>query len=139
MVYPGDSPEAREHRKRIFALCGNREIKPLVVRRSDLERVGRVDQSHSAGDPLKTGLLGRLGRLFQTHLATKLTHAENEGRITEKLNEFERGVPRVPNTPAVMPHRPLTEHEWAILVRAGAENDPIILEALRLVDARVVE
>ena len=32
VVYPGDSADAKEHRKRIFALCGDREIKPLVVR-----------------------------------------------------------------------------------------------------------
>jgi hypothetical protein len=39
----------------------------------------------------------------------------------------------------VKPARPLSEREWAILMRAGAENDPIIIEALRLFDARVVE
>jgi hypothetical protein len=38
----------------------------------------------------------------------------------------------------VKPHRMLTQHEWAILMRAGAENDPIIFEALRLFNARVV-
>jgi hypothetical protein len=37
------------------------------------------------------------------------------------------------------PDRLLTERERAILVRAGAENDPIIFEALRLFNARVVE
>ena len=40
---------------------------------------------------------------------------------------------------ATKPHRPLSGREWAILVRAGAENDPIIIEALRLFNARVVE
>lgn len=35
--------------------------------------------------------------------------------------------------------RPLTEREWAILVRAGAEDDPIVIEALRLFDGRIVE
>ena len=39
----------------------------------------------------------------------------------------------------IRPHRPLTEREWVLLVRAGAENDPMIIEALRLFDARVVE
>ena len=38
----------------------------------------------------------------------------------------------------VRPHRPLTEREWAILVRAGAENDPIIITALSLFNARIV-
>ena len=136
VVYPGDSPDAREHRKRIFALCGNREIKPLVVRRSDLGRRGRVDQSHSASETLTTGLLGRLGRLFQTHLATARTRAGDEDRMNHQLNDFKRGVPGVP---AVRFHRPLTVRESAILVRAGAEHDPIIIEALRLFDARVIE
>jgi hypothetical protein len=39
----------------------------------------------------------------------------------------------------VKPHRPLTEGEWAILVRAGAENDPVIIEALKLFNGRIVE
>jgi hypothetical protein len=39
----------------------------------------------------------------------------------------------------VKPDRSLSEREWAILVRAGAENDPIIIEALRLFNARIVE
>ena len=39
----------------------------------------------------------------------------------------------------VKPHRPLTEREWAILVRAGAENDPIIISALNLFNATIVE
>ena len=37
VVYPGDSPDARAHRKRIFALCGNRETKPLVVRPAETQ------------------------------------------------------------------------------------------------------
>jgi hypothetical protein len=139
VVYPGDSPDAMEHRKRIFALCGNREIKQLVVRCRDLGRLGRVDQSHSACEPLKTGLLGRVGRLFQTHSGTELTHAGNKDRMTEKVNDFEPGVPGVLTVLAIEPHRPLSERERAILVRAGAENDPLIIEALRLFDARVVE
>ena len=70
VVYPGDSADAKEHRKRIFALCGDREIKPLAVHPAGLGRLGRVPESHSAVRPLKTGLLGRLGRLFQTHSGT---------------------------------------------------------------------
>lgn len=139
VVYPGDSLDAREHRKRIFALCGNREIKPLVVRRSDVGRLGRVHENLSAGDALKTGLLGRLGRLFQTHSFPEPTHGEKGDRGAAKLHDCEGGVLRVPRAPAVKPHRRLSEHEWAILVRAGAEHDPIIIEALRLFDARVVE
>jgi hypothetical protein len=39
----------------------------------------------------------------------------------------------------VKPHRRLSEREWAILVRAGAENDPLIITALNLFNARIVE
>ena len=63
----------------------------------------------------------------------------NGDRTNEKLNDSNGGVPGVLSRPAVKPHRPLSEREWAILVRAGAENDPIIIEALRLFDARIVE
>ena len=81
VIYPGDSPDARAHRKRIFALCGSHEIKPLAVRRSVLGRFGRTTECHSATAPLKSGLLGRLGRLFQTHSGTELTHAGNKDRM----------------------------------------------------------
>jgi hypothetical protein len=47
VVYPGDSPDARQHRKRIFFLCGNREIEPLAVRRSLLGRIGRASETQS--------------------------------------------------------------------------------------------
>ena len=39
----------------------------------------------------------------------------------------------------VRPHRPLSKHEWAILVRAGAEDDPIVIEALNIFNATIVE
>ena len=140
VVNPGDSADAKEHRKRIFALCGDREIKPLTVHPSGLGRIGRVFQTHLAVRPVKTGLLGRLGRLFQTHPGTKLTHAGgNDDRTTEKLNDFKKGVPGVLSGPVVEPHRPLSEREWAILMRAGAENDPIIIEALELFNPTVAE
>jgi len=119
VVYPGDSTEAKAHRKRIFALSGDRQIKPLHVRRSDLGRLGRVDQSHSAGEPLKTGRLGRLGRVFQTHLEAEQIHGDREDRKAKKLNDCERGVPGVPNMSAVEPHKPHTEreraHKWHLL------------------------
>ena len=137
VVYPGASPDAREHRKRIFALCGNREIKPLIVQRSRLGRLGRANGNHSASAPLKSGLLGRLGRLFQTHSETELTHAGNKDRMTEKLSDFKPGVPGVPGVLAKEPHRPLSERERAILVEVEAEHDPLILEALRMFSATV--
>ena len=105
VVYPGGSAEAKEHRRRIFALCGDREIKPLCVNPADLGRLGRPNQNHSAGQPLKTGLLGRLGRVFQTHLETERTQPGNADRTTENLNDFGRGVLGVLNTPAVKAHK----------------------------------
>jgi hypothetical protein len=39
----------------------------------------------------------------------------------------------------IKPQRPLSEREWAILVRAGAENDPVIITALNLFNAMIVE
>ena len=49
VVYPGDSADAKEHRKRIFALCGDREIKPLAVHPSGLGRLGRLPESSFSG------------------------------------------------------------------------------------------
>jgi hypothetical protein len=136
VVYPGDSADAKEHRKRIFALCGDREIKPLAVHPSGLGRLGRVFQTHLAVRPVKTGLLGCLGRVFETHLEQEREPSrDKEHNAYRQLNDCGKGVPSVP----VEPHRPLSEREWTILVRAGAENDPIIIEALRLFDARIVE
>jgi hypothetical protein len=119
VVYPGDSAEAKGHRKRIFALCGDRKIKPLIVRSPVLGRLGQVDQSHSAGEPLKTGLLGRLGRVFQTHLEAEQIHGDREDRKAKKLNDCEKGVPGVPNMSAGEPHKPYTgrerAHKWHLL------------------------
>jgi hypothetical protein len=125
VVYPGDSADAREHRKRIFALCGDREIKPLAVHPSGLGRSGRVFQTHLAVRPVETGLLGRLGRLFQTHSGTELTHAGgNEDRRNEKLNDFNGGVPGVLSDPTASPQPPLSERERALLMRwSGTDDD----------------
>ena len=90
VVYPGDSPDAREHRKRIFALCGDRKIKPLAVRDSPLGRLGRATETHSAVAPLKTGLLGRLGRLFETDLEAEQMDENKEDRTAEKLRDCEK-------------------------------------------------
>src|SRR6266566_9756717 len=61
VLYPGHSADARKHRKRIFALCGDRAIKPLIVHdvRQTVAsgRSGRVVESQAAVEPLTTGLL----------------------------------------------------------------------------------
>jgi hypothetical protein len=139
VVYPGASPDAREHRKRIFALCGNREIKPLIMQSSRLGRFGRPNGSHSSSEPLKTGLLGRLGRLFQTHSGTEVTHAGNKDRMTEKLNDFKGGVPGVLSDQTATPRRPLSERERALLMRwCGTDDDAIVLEARSLFKGTIV-
>jgi hypothetical protein len=137
VVYPGQSPDAGAHRKRIFALCGNRETKPLVVRNGALGRLGRGNESHSEAAPLKAGVLGRLGRLFQTHLPTEPTREEKEGQGSENLNDCEKGVPAVPTK--MTPNRALADGELLLLRRAIAENDPIIITALNLFNATIVE
>src|SRR4051794_10570880 len=58
VLYPGTSAAAKAHRKRIFALCGSRQIKPLQVRPKG--RPQHLDE------PVASGILGRLGRLFET-------------------------------------------------------------------------
>jgi hypothetical protein len=93
VLYPGDSADAKEHRRRIFALCGDREIKPLAVRPAGLGRLGRVNEDHSAGPSLKTGLLGRLGRVFETHLEPEQGPAQRETHNAERqLNDRGRSV-----------------------------------------------
>jgi len=140
VVYPGDSADAKEHRKRIFALCGDRGIKPLAVRPAGLGRLGRLRESHSAVTTIKTGLLGRLGRLFQTHSGTELTHAGgNDDRTTEKLNDFKGGVPGVLSDQTATPRRPLSERERSLLMRwCGTDDDAIILEARSLFNGTIV-
>ena len=49
ILYPGDSPEAKEHRRRIFALCGDQTTKPLAVHLSRTPGTARTpfDKSHA--------------------------------------------------------------------------------------------
>jgi hypothetical protein len=133
VVYPGDSVDAKEHRKRIFALCGDREIKPLAVRPSGLGRLGRVIKSRSAGSALKTSLLGRLGRVFQSHLEPSNGHKQAVFPVSS-LKDYENGVLGVPK-----PNRPLRDRERDLLREKGMENDPLIIEALNIFDGRIVE
>jgi hypothetical protein len=43
----------------------------------------------------------------------------------------------VPGVLAIEPHRPFSERERVILAEVEAENDPLILEALRMFNATV--
>jgi hypothetical protein len=141
VVYPGNGPDAKGHRRRIFALCGDRKIKALVIRRvtgtGSLGRSGRPLQSHSEVAPIKTGLLGRLGRVFETH-AQRDPEIEASAFPVAGQRDIRGGVPAVLN-PQLRLNRALTERELSILRRAGAENDPIIITALNLFNATIVE
>jgi hypothetical protein len=141
VVYPGDSADAKEHRKRIFALCGDREIKPLIVRSPNVGRLGRVNQSQSAGQPLKTGVLGRLGRVFETHLEREREPTDRENRNTDEhqRNDCEKGVLAVLSDQTATPQRPLSERERDLLMRwCGTDDDPIILEARTVFNGTIV-
>src|SRR2546423_1884585 len=58
VVYPGSSPDAKAHRKQIFALCGCSEIKPLCLHATGeaeaAGRSGRIIESQIAVQPLET-------------------------------------------------------------------------------------
>jgi hypothetical protein len=96
VIYPGDSVDAKKHRKRIFALCGDREIKPLIVRSPSVGRLGRVNQSQSAGQPLQTRLLGRVGRAFQTRLeGDQQSTGDKKHPAEHQLNDCRKAVPSV--------------------------------------------
>ena len=85
VVYPAKSAGVQEHRKRIFALCGDREIKPLTVRPA-LGCLGRHFQTRGEKLPIKTGILGRLGRHFLTHahISEKEEDSTRNTRVTLK-------------------------------------------------------
>jgi hypothetical protein len=141
VVYPGGSADAKEHRKRIFALCGDREIKPLAVHPSVLGRSRQAVESRSAVAALKTGLLGRLGRVFETHLKPERgpTQDENHNANERQLNECEKGVLAVLSDPTATPQPPLSGRERALLIRwCGTDYDPIVLEARTLFNGTIV-
>ena len=158
VVYSGDGPEAREHRRRIFALCGDHGIKPLAVHPSFSASVSGM--ARTPGTPVresfknfKTGLLERLGRRFAVHAHSFFSAKSepNKSPIRDatksvvnspQASEPSLGTPRTGidllTTDFLHRGRTLTEHELSILRRAGAENDPIILDAINLFNATVV-
>ncbi len=96
-------PKDREHRKRIFALAGDRQ--PQTIRVKMVQTKTRA--------PIQSGVLGRLGRLFESQteesdptadiLGTAGTpffylraHTREEDISMGKLKEFETPVPSVP-------------------------------------------
>jgi hypothetical protein len=140
VVYPGDSGDAKEHRKRIFALCGDREIKPLAVRPAEIGRLGRPTETHLAATPIKTGLLGRLGRVFQTHLeGHQQSSGDKKPPADHQLNDCRKGVLSVLNHSSTLPDHPLAKNERELLIRwCGTDYDPIVLVARTLFNATIV-
>jgi hypothetical protein len=138
VVYPGHSADAKKHRKRIFALCGNRETQPLCVRPTGgLGHSGRAVESQLVPQPLKIGLLGRLGRAFNSRLGTsEVTNAAQEQAV---LSSQPLKKPEVSVLPVLKPGRELTAHERDILRRKGMANYPRIIEALNIFDGRIIE
>lgn len=140
VVFSGDSADAKEHRKRIFALRGDRQPRPLCVNPASglLGRLGRVDVSPSIAATRETGLLGRLGRLFESQLSSPdaTPCIQSPGHAS---GEFQTAVLSVlkPVEP-VKPYRPLSKGEILLLRQAGAENDPLIITALNFFRGRIV-
>jgi hypothetical protein len=138
VVYPGDSAAAKAHRKRILALCGRREIKPLCVSPArTTEGPGRLIERELTIEPLKAGLLGRLGRAFKTHLERSRKINEDNVSPGGRLSDGDRGVLTVLE-PTINPNRPLSKRELSLLRRAGVEGNPMIIEALNIFDGRIV-
>jgi hypothetical protein len=111
------------------------------VRPSALARLGRVIKGRSAGSALTTGLLGRLGRVFETHLEREREppRRENHNADERQLNECRKGVLAVLSDPIATPQSPLSERERALLMRWCGTDDPppIIREARRLFNATI--
>jgi hypothetical protein len=141
VIYPGNGPDAKQHRRRIFALCGDREMKPLLVLSAKdplfSGRSGRPFRSYPQRAPIKAGILGRLGRAFGSH-AQRQSTIERTGFSVSEQNCIKRGVLAVPES-QLRRNRPLTEREVSILRRAGAESDPIIITALNLFNGMILD
>lgn len=131
VVYSGDSPDARAHRRRIFALCGDRVVRPLIIRPAS-GRQGRGEGSQLATRVLETGILGRLGRASKT-LVSKQSIRVVEQETNDQLKESRESVLTV-----LTPNRPLSEHERYLLRLARAENDSMIIAARDIFDATIV-
>jgi hypothetical protein len=151
VVHPGDSPEAKEHRRRIFALCGDREIKPLVVRRAFQPSPSRTPRTLFCATRAyfkRTGLFGRLGRLFPAREPARDSNIYKDSTQsvlpvlsvldTQKDAKDAKDASQQVIYSTASSGRKLTEREISILRRAGAENDPIILDAINLFNATVV-
>ena len=73
VLYPGKSPDAKAHRKQIFALCGDFNIKPLIVRQPPfLGRLGRLGRQKPHTQRVgKTKILEFLEQRFSVSLRNR--------------------------------------------------------------------
>jgi hypothetical protein len=137
VLYPGHSADARAHRKRIFEFCGNKEIQPLIVHKpSTLNTPGYPKGIPSVPSGTRSGTLGRLGRVLQTHaLQSSEKNGSTDTRLATRCKSG-KGVLGVLKEP---PHRPLGEHERDLMLRwCDRDIDSLILEARQLFNATVV-
>ena len=148
VVYPGNSPEAKAHRKQIFALCGIREIQPLIVKKDashspkQSEYIIRCRRKYVPSVPI--GTPGREGRISPcTNLHTEGVK-QSEPPPPPLLNQGK--LESVPNVP-IAPVRKLKERttdlypcELDLLTCwCGPDGDPsLVLEAVRLVNCRII-
>jgi hypothetical protein len=99
-VHPRDA----KHRRIIWALAGEKAAKPIEVR--CLGRLGRAGKTLSQPEVLQRNILGRLGRVEQSH-AGNIDPAREDSQAppipTPKLIGFSPGVPSVPSGNR-MPH-----------------------------------
>ncbi|HEY6154644.1 MAG TPA: hypothetical protein VIW07_12965 [Candidatus Udaeobacter sp.] len=130
VVYSGITPEAKRHRSRIFALCGVHETSPLTV--NALANTGDVQDAR----PIKTDILGRLGRLFVSRPAPGPADATPSA---VGQHESVSPVPAVPSYPAsIESYRPLTERELMLLHGVPVEDRPLVIFALNLFRGAIV-
>lgn len=148
VIYPGNSSEAKAHRKQIFALCGIREIQPLIVKKDashspkQSQYIIRSKRKYVPSVPI--GTLGRQGRIStHTHLYTERVK-RSEPQVHPLLKQSEpESVPGVPTAPV----RKLKERtsslypcevDWLCRWYKLGGDSSIILEAVRLFNAKIV-
>src|SRR5260370_16576732 len=148
VLYPGDAADAKEHRKRIFALGGDREIKSLSVHKIRHGTAGTCKSNPKTtaipSRAIKIHLLGRLGRVYACSSA-EIQNEQKEDVETKKYSSSTlEPVPRVPKTSATAPPpRQLpfvkvysrisdeeiyfceNDHTRAALLQAGADESAI--------------
>ena len=157
VLYPGNSADAKAHRKRIFALCGDHELGRLIVRdpgskskKGDLLPVRAVRVPDSGRSGRVRGDLREISDVKNNvqHNVLK-SHPSGEKGVLAVLNQtfgvlgrqgrVKSHTTESSNASTWHAIRSLSEHERALLVCwCGSDNDPLILEAINLFNATIV-